>query len=283
MFIIVESGSTKADWLIVNGEQQKALNTIGFNPYFHSEEDILLELNDNLELGLVKDQIDELHFYGAACNEEDLNAKIHDAFSSFFINAKIFISHDLTACAYACYSGVDAICCILGTGSNSCYFDGKTIREEIPALSYILGDEGSGSFFGKKLLADFLYNKLPRPIATELKQMGMNKQTIVENVYLKPSPNVFIASFMPILIRHREIDYAQKLIKEGFQKFIDIHVKCYENYQDAEVSFVGSIASLLEKELRDVCEINGIIVAKIIRRPLDKLAEYHLQELKNRA
>lgn len=275
MFIVVESGSTKADWMVIKNDEEIIFHTKGFNPYFHSKQDILVELDNQIELDRIKEDVNEVYFYGAGCSSFKLNKIIETGLKSFFVNAKIHVDHDLNACAFACYNQVPEIACILGTGSNSCYYDGKAVSEEVPALGHILGDEASGSYFGKKLLADYLYNKLPREIHKDLKNRGLDKTTIVENVYVKPDANVYIASFMPTIIRHKNLEYSQKMIRDGFQVFIDTHVKCYPNYAKCEVNFVGSLACLLEKELREVCSDNGITIGCIIRRPLDKLATYH--------
>ena len=275
MFLVVESGSTKADWKLIGAPVETTFSTKGFNPYFHKEEDVLRELNQHKELCHIKNEIAEVYFYGAGCSSAKLNMILEKSLSHFFSNAEVFISHDLTAAALACYTDEPIISCILGTGSNSCYYDGGMVSEEIPALSYILGDEGSGSHFGKTLLADFQYKRLPVPIEKELIDMGLTNAVINENVYMKPNANVYIASFMPIFIKHKELKYSQKLIRSNFQQFIDIHVKCYKDYQRVKVNFVGSIASLLENELRDICADNGIQIGLILRRPLDRLAEFH--------
>lgn len=281
MFIVVESGSTKADWMLIDGPREVLCCTKGFNPYFHTKQDILLELNAQIELDLIKKDVEQIFFYGAGCSDPELNIIIEQGLKAFFINANIKVNHDLNACAYACYNDKPEIACILGTGSNSCYYNGREVLEVLPALGYILGDEASGNYFGKRILADFLYEKLPNSMVNELKAMGLNKSVIVENVYKKPDANVYIASFMPILIRHKDLEYSQSIIREGFQSFIDLHVKCYSNYMDCEVNFVGSLAFFLKEELISVCVENEISIGCIIRRPLDKLVKYH-KSIKNR-
>lgn len=276
MLLIVESGSTKADWMLIKDGCAIPHNTKGFNPFFHGKEDILLELNDHLELDLIKDQVTDIYFYGAGCSSPELNARIEAGLSAFFINAEITVGHDLLACALSLFEGRPLIASILGTGSNSCYFDGRSVKEEIPALGYILGDEGSGSYFGKRILADYLYGRLPDVMMKDLANQGMTKEKIIENVYMKPDANVYIASFMPTLIKNKNLDYSQKLIKKGLREFIDVHVKCFRNYKDAQVSFVGSVASLLQDELKEVCAEEGVQFGKVVRRPLENLVKYHV-------
>ena len=160
MIFIIESGSTKSDWVLIDDKNNQSFyKTIGFNPYFHSSAIIDSEIRKNAELIALVDEIDRIYFYGAGCSSEELNNIVHNGLSSVFTSAKIIVEHDLLACAYATYDGSPGISCILGTGSNSCYFDGNDLIEEVPALGYVLGDEGSGSYFGKFLLSSYLYNK----------------------------------------------------------------------------------------------------------------------------
>lgn len=275
MFIVVESGSTKADWMIVDGSEKIKTKTKGMNPYFHDEDMVLNELIKNEVLFKIKHRVEEIFFYGAGCSSPKLNHKIEKGMKGFFMNSRVKINHDLDACAFACYNSEPEIACIIGTGSNSCYYDGAQVIEEIPSVGHHLGDEASGNYFGKILLADFLYKRLPQVLHKELVEMGLNKDVIIENVYQKPDVNVYIASFMPVLIKHKETEYAQNIIKEGFQKFLDIHVKCYKNYMDCEVNFVGSVADFLRDELHEVCKRNDIRIGRIIRRPIENLVKYH--------
>jgi glucosamine kinase len=276
MILVVESGSTKADWMLIKESQHIPYTTKGFNPFFHNKEDILIELNDHLELDLIKDEVTQIFFYGAGCSSKKLNAKIENGLSAFFTKAKIVVDHDLKACAVSLYEKEPIVACILGTGSNSCYFDGKKITENSDALGYILGDEGSGSYFGKIILSDFIYNRLPEKMMVEMTRLGFHKDNIIENVYMKDNANVFIASFMPVLVRNRELDYSQRIIKNGFSEFIDKHVLCYPESKKAAISFVGSVACLLKQELEDVCKSKRLRFGKVIRRPLENLVHYHL-------
>ena len=278
MVIIIESGSTKADWLIIQGEKRYYHNTIGFNPFFHSTETVAETLKKDQTLQDLFDLEGEIHFYGAGCSSKELNQTIEKGFKTVFINATVSVDHDLLAAGLSLYRGKNVIACILGTGSNSLLFDGKNLHEEVPALGYILGDEGSGSFFGKQILSDFLYSRLPQQIESDLRQLGLSKDEIFRKVYMEPNANVFLASISPILIQNKELEYCQNLIRKGFDLFLDRHVLCFKDCFTTEVSFVGSIAALLESELEAVCLEKGLTVGQIIRKPIDSLANYHLNK-----
>ena len=281
MFFVVESGSTKSDWVLIeNKNSQSFYSTMGFNPYFHSSDRIESELRMNSEIMKVADSVKGVYFYGAGCSSVELNQIVEIGLRRIFPNADILVEHDLLACAYSTYDGKPVISCIIGTGSNSCYFDGKNVSEEIPALGYILGDEGSGSFFGKQLISNFLYKRLPREISDDFIQTyNLGKDELIDRVYMRENANVFIASFMPFIAKHKSHEYIKKMVRDGFKRFLEIHVCCYRNYREVEVNFVGSISEIFEEQLREAAIEFGIQIGRIIRRPVDSLVNYHLKYL----
>lgn len=281
MFFVVESGSTKSDWVLIeNKNSQSFYSTMGFNPYFHSSDRIESELRMNSEIMKVADSVKGVYFYGAGCSSVELNQIVEIGLRRIFPNADILVEHDLLACAYSTYDGKPVISCIIGTGSNSCYFDGKNVSEEIPALGYILGDEGSGSFFGKQLISNFLYKRLPREISDDFIQTyNLGKDELIDRVYMRENANVFIASFMPFIAKHKSHEYIKKMVRDGFKRFLEIHVSCYRNYREVEVNFVGSISEIFEEQLREAAIEFGIQIGRIIRRPVDSLVNYHLKYL----
>jgi len=283
MNFVVESGSTKSDWVLIdNNSDQRFFSTIGFNPFFHSSETIENELIKNKELLSLSSQVESVYFYGAGCSSKELNEIVRIGLSRVFTKANIIVDHDLLACAYATYRGKPVISCILGTGSNSCYFDGEKLSEKVPALGYILGDEGSGSYFGKQLLSNFLYNRLPENIATDFRETyNLGKDEIIGKVYKEENANVFIASFMPFVAKHKENDFIKMMIRDGFKKFMEVHVCCFDNYKNVEVNFVGSISEILETQLHEAASEIGINIGRIIRRPVDALVQYHLDYVLN--
>jgi len=189
MIIIADSGSTKADWLLIseNNDTIAEFNTKGFNPFFHNRDFILSELNNNFELNKYAEDIKEVNFYGAGVSSPEMAERLNVPLSQYFTNAQINVGHDLDAAAFASAEiGKPSIACILGTGSNSCWYNGKAeVSQTIPALSYILGDEGSGSYFGKNLIREYFYKKMPEHLAKKLEEKyNMDKNEIFKNVYV---------------------------------------------------------------------------------------------------
>ena len=278
MVLIVESGSTKSDWVLLSPEnKQDVYSSMGFNPYFHSSAVIENELRRHAELMSHAEKIQQIYFYGAGCSSSEMNDIVKLGLTNVFTNAHIHIDHDLMACAYATYSGNPSICCIIGTGSNSCYFDGKTVSEVVPALGYILGDEGSGTYFGKKLLSAFLYHQLPKHVEEDfVKEYAIDKNEIVNKVYRNENANVYIASFMPFIAKHKDELFFQKMIEDGLRHFIEVHVCCYPNYKDVEINFVGSIASVFRNALDRAANSLGARIGRVVQKPVEGLVSYHL-------
>lgn len=279
MHLIVDSGSTKSDWVIVDGENRHEFSTIGLNPFFHNEDSVYKAISENTELFWFRDKITHLYFYGAGCSSDTLNAIIEGGLQKVFTEAEIVVDHDLKACAYATYEGEPSICCIIGTGSNSCFYDGDNVFEEVPALGYILGDEGSGSYFGKKLLTDFLYHRVPQNIHNALvKELGITKDEIIKHVYMLPDANVYLASFMKFIFNHATDIYFKEMIYEGFKHFVEIHVCCYPNFKNYKTHFIGSIAFLFSEELKKACDFHNVKLGQIVQKPIKGLIEYHQQK-----
>jgi N-acetylglucosamine kinase-like BadF-type ATPase len=276
MILIIESGSTKSDWVLLNEGKRTYFSTIGLNPYFHNENDVELAIKSNTELLALQDTVSEVYFYGAGCSADHLNAIIKRGIQRIFKYASITVDHDLNACAYATYTGEPAISCIIGTGSNSCFFDGEHVSEKVPALGYILGDEGSGTYMGKRLLADYLYQRLPEEMSIAFqKETGLNKDLIVNHVYKEHNVNVYLASFVPFIQKFSHTDYVKGLVLNGFKQFLEIHVCCFDNYKEYPVHFVGSISRIFKNELELACQHYQIRLGNIVQKPVDGLVQYH--------
>jgi glucosamine kinase len=261
-------------------KQVTETNTIGFNPFFHDEWFILNEVFANTILRENGPKAKHVYFYCAGGSSKELQMKVARGLYINFKNADIKVDHDLDGAAFATCDGKPGIACILGTGSNSCYFDGTTIHEEVPALAYILGDEGSGSYYGKWLLRDYFYKRMPDNIRKEFESwFKPNQSDIFERVYMMPHANVFLASFMRFCSEHRAEQYIRDMVDEGMYDFLNTHVCCYKNYKTVPTHFVGSIAYYFEDVLRKHCANLGIHVGKITNKPVEGLLKYHLHKL----
>lgn len=283
MILIAESGSTKCDWVLLDtkGREIDRWNTMGLNPFFHTSEMVHDVLKHNNGLRLWADKIHQTYFYGAGCSAPHLKETIKKGLDLFFNNALNNVGHDLEAAAFALYNGEPEVACILGTGSNSCFFDGKHVSEKVPALGYILGDEGSASYIGKRLITDYLYQRLPKELQCEFESMyGLTKDDILNRVYNQDHANVYLASFGPFAGKHAGHPYIQKLVKEGFMKFIEIHVACFSEANKVPISFVGSVAKVFEDLLTECIDHFGFKKGKILAKPVNHLVQYHIDFLK---
>lgn len=283
MILFADSGSTKTSWLLYDTvtKQKRYFETLGINPIVHHHEDIFQKVFANKDLVEVAQQIKNIKFFGAGCSSAERNNLAASALKSIFTNATIEIDHDMKAAAYAICGNTPGIACILGTGSNSIFFDGETLVESYAGIGYILGDEASGAYFGKTILRDFLYHLLPEEIEQHLlTEYKLEKNTIFQLVYKEASPNRYLASFAPILTKFRDTDYAQVVLQRGFTEFFDFHVSCFENYQDYPIGFVGSIANIFKPELEKVALDFECTLGKFVANPIDDIADYFIAKHK---
>jgi N-acetylglucosamine kinase-like BadF-type ATPase len=280
VILISDSGSTKSDWVAIDesGKELLSFETMGFNPYFHSADLVEAQLLKSALAVSIAQRVDKVFFYGAGSSSKELCAVIEDGLRRVFSEADVMVGHDLNGAAFSTWSGEKAITCILGTGSNSCLFDGESVYEEVPSLAYVLGDEGSGSWFGKKLLQAYFYKQLPENIHNDFKkEFGYSANDVNRLVYKEPNPNVFLASFMKFIGKHKDSELFKSWLVEGFGVFLDIHVKCFEGYQEMPVHFIGSVAFHFQDQLKEACEMRGIHLGNLIKKPIDGLAKYHLE------
>ena len=283
MILVADSGSTKCDWILVTEDGTfHETNTMGFNPFFHTTELIAQKVRENDLLSSNSKEVIEIYFYGAGCSSADRNEIVAKGLKQVFVNAsKVVVDHDLTGAAIATTQGSKGIACILGTGSNSCYFDGIKVEEKIPALGYILGDEGSGSYFGKIMLSDWLYNRMPGELQKNFgEEYNLTKEAIFENVYNKPNANVYLASFMKFASSNKHVPYFKDMMYQGMARFSATHIWCFENFREVPVNFVGSIAYYFSEVLEEVAINHRFTPGKIEKRPVEPLAHYHYSQYK---
>lgn len=277
MLLIADSGSTKCHWALLQADGSvQRFETMGFNPFFHDSDRIAAEIMNNDGLNSLRNQITRIAYYGAGVSSADRVKIVKTALADVFSNAQSSVYHDMIGAAHATCGQNPGIACIIGTGSNSCFFDGTDISEKVPALGYILGDEASGTWLGKILLRDFLYHDLPAEMETDfIATYNLDKEDIFNRIYKQPGVNVFLASFARFLGKHKNHPYVQKHAKEGFEAFLKVHVCKFEQHQSVPVHFVGSVAFHFQDELREVCSAKGIQCGTITDEPILGLVEYY--------
>lgn len=278
MILIADCGSTKIDWcLIENGKVAKQVFTSGINALLMSEEQIRQTIADELVPEIKEYEINSVYYYGAGCLFDDICANVRRAIAANIPSAKtIEVDTDLLAAARALCGKNPGIACIMGTGSNSCYYDGVKIVDNVSPLGYTLGDEGSGAVLGKLLVGDVLKNQLPAALCEKfLKQYGLDRQKIIESVYKKPAANRFLASLSPFLIENIEEPAVHRLVLNAFKAFFVRNIENYEGYKTMPVSFVGSVAYYYRDVLEEAASSLGIKVGTVIKSPMEGLVKYH--------
>jgi glucosamine kinase len=281
MILIADGGSTKTDWrLLKEGREYKQIQTTGFNPYLVNTAEIEEILWKELQPYIDNKGVNKIYYYGAGCSTATKNQSVESAFESVFPNARISVDHDLIGAARASCKNEPGIAAILGTGSNSCLYDGKRITDQIFSLGFFFGDEGSGAFLGKNLISAFLHNELPADLSAKLvSEYPMSKESILDAIYNKPAPSRFLASFSTFINENRNHPFILNLIHDNFRQFFKYQVCCYPQHKEVPINFVGSIAFHYQDILQQVGNEFGIKVGKVIQAPIEGLVEYHMTEV----
>jgi N-acetylglucosamine kinase-like BadF-type ATPase len=278
MILIADGGSTKVDWIALDSNKKELFRTRtkGLNPVILSKKKLYDRIVHNFELTKNKEKITEIYFYGAGCGTQKPTTVLKKVFESIFNMAKITIHEDMMAAVYAASAGKESIVCILGTGSNSCYFDGVIAHQNVASLGYILMDEASGNYFGKRLIVDYFYKKMPADIAKSFETTyDVSAEEIKTNLYKKESPNAYLGNFAEFMFSFRESEYIHKLIEEGFSVFFEYRILPYNKATSVPIYFIGSIAYFFESILKEVATKNSLKIAGILRRPIENLIAYH--------
>lgn len=269
MKLIVDSGSTKTDWrLIHNHDSISQFESIGLNPLIVTQETVRNALE---KLVIPYEEVRQIYFYGAGCENLDNIQWLAEILASFFINSTIYIHSDLLASAHALLGNKSGFIGILGTGSNAAFFDGKDIKLLTPSLGYLIGDEGSGNALGKKFLKCYLSGSMDLEIAHNIKY---DKKVILSELYSHPFPNRYLASFSKIIFQFRRYPQIQSMIYESFHEFIDIYLT---PFSISSISLTGSIAYFFSDEIKYCCQQKGIKVNAIMEKPISALTRYHLE------
>jgi len=280
MIIIADGGSTKTNWCLVTEEGKKVyFNTEGYNPYFSNEEYIIQSLNENLPTDLDKEKITEVNYYGAGCSTADKRQIVENAMQAVFTRSKIHVGHDLLAAARALLGTTEGFAAILGTGTNTCIYDGKDITSNIDSGAYILGDEGSGCYIGKKLLTDYIRGYMPEAVRQNFwETFKLTPDDINDRVYTQPRANRFCASFSKFVYDNIvNIEYSRNIVRTSFEDFFRNLVTHYPDYQKHTFNCIGSVGYNFRNVLEEVATENGMVVGRIIRSPIDDLVKYHLE------
>ena len=278
MILIADSGSTKTDWCVVeNGVLVQQIFTKGTNPFFQSEEEISNEIATALLPELKTDEFDAVYFYGAGCGFPDKIEIVHRAISKQLkVKGNVEVATDMLAAARGLCGREAGIACIMGTGSNSCYYDGENIVANVSPLGFILGDEGSGACLGKLMVGDLLKNQMTLELKEKfLTQFNLTPADIIDRVYRKPFPNRFLASLSPFLAQNINEPCVHELVLNSFKAFFKRNIMQYENYQNLKVNLIGSVAFYYKEVLAEAAEAMGIQLGTIIQSPMEGLIKYH--------
>lgn len=276
MKLIADSGSTKTDWkLIEDSGTCVNLQTSGMNPFFRTEEEIFQEVTQLLVPETGK-HIQEIYFYGAGVVSEQTGQVVRNALQRIYSGALIETHSDMLGAARALFGNKPGIACILGTGSNTCLYDGTRITAGVSPLGYILGDEGSGAVMGRKLLGDYFKEMMPGYLREAFaEQFKMTREEALDRVYRQEKPNQFLAQLVPFLLQHKNAEYCQEFVRQNFREFFERNVTKLPDYSNFRIGFCGSIAYYFEQLLKNVAGDFGYFKIQILRNPIDGLEKYH--------
>jgi len=281
MILVVDSGSTKTDWIAVDaaGKVIFSTQTLGLNPQVLSSAILKERIINNFDLFQNRKQVTHLYFYGAGCGVESPQLRIRKVFDEIFTDSEIIIKEDTYAAVYAASKPYEkSIVCILGTGSNCTYFDGAEIEQRIDSLGYVLMDEASGNFFGKQLIRSYYFNSMPKELAKEFEEeFDLSPNTIKENIYRRENPNTYLATFSRFLIKHKENPFFQEIIKNGLERFINHQILQFDNAREVPIHFIGSISFFLKNEIERALNTRGLHMGRIVQRPIEELVKFHIR------
>ena len=277
--LIADSGSTKTEWCLLQGDKKKKISTQGLSPYFLTTEQIIAVLQKELIPKIKDADPAEVYFYGTGCSNPANAAIVKKAIKQFYKKATIKVDHDLMGAAKALCGDEKGIACILGTGSNSCFYNGKKIVKNSPGLGYVLGDEGSGAYLGKKVIQYFLYNTFDEDLMERFKaKFNTSSIEILDAVYKKPLPNRYLASYAIFLAENRGHFMIENIIEDGLNDFFFNHIYKYRESWSLPIHFTGSISYGFKDVLKDLCNSYELQLGTVIKNPMEGLIKYHQQK-----
>lgn len=278
MKLIADSGSTKTSWCLTgNSGLPEIFSTGGMNPFFRNTEDITDEIRIKL-LPETSSEVNEIHFYGAGVINQEKGNVVKNALQVLYPKAEIEVQSDLLAAARATLGNEPGIACILGTGSNSCFYNGEEIVKHVPPLGFILGDEGSGAVMGRKLIGDFLKGIMPERVAEKFKtSFQLTYADFLDSVYKKEKPNQFLAQFVPFLHENITDEYCTQLVEKSFEEFVLRNISGYSGFRELPICFVGSVAFYFQAQLKNVLVKNHLQIKTVLKEPLNGLIKFHIE------
>ncbi|MDF1550027.1 MAG: ATPase [Bacteroidales bacterium] len=275
MKIIADSGSTKTEWSLIDDKgNRNTVITAGINPFYQSTQEILENLQQDFSIRSTN--VQEIFFYGAGCANPEKNKIVENALSAFFKAERIVVESDLLGAARSLCQDKEGIVCILGTGSNSCYYNGNKIEKNVSPLGYKLGDEGSGAVIGEKLIADILKKQLSEEtIKLFFETYKILPSEIMDNVYQKKFPNRYLAQFTKFITEHIDIKELEDIVLFCFGEFVRRNLKQYANLHALQAHFTGSVAFYFQAQLKKTAIKNNLIIGNITKSPMEGLIKYH--------
>lgn len=276
MILVADSGSTKTEWRLADQNKSFSHRTNGLNIYYQSTEDILIELKKEL-VDKLQELPDQVYFYGAGCTPGEKTTLYQEMLSQLMPGIPIQVHSDMLGAARSLCQKSAGIACILGTGSNSCYYNGDVIEQQISPLGYMLGDEGSGSVLGKRFIVAYLRKQLPASVDQAFSEYNtQTRDQIMNSIYKQPYPNRYLASFTRFIFQHKDNPELNRLITRHFEDFFDKIIKHYKTAAQKPVHFAGSIGHFFRQEIIDAAQKEGFQVGHIEKDPIDKLIKFHL-------
>lgn len=286
LYLIADSGSTKATWCLLSPQEHTIIATQGISPYFLSRQQISAVLSSELlpRMTAGAEAVEEVYFYGTGLADGKNRQLFSEVLQGQFPHSRVHVTHDLMGAALALCGNDKGVACILGTGSNSCYFDGERIVKNNPGLGFILGDEGSGAFLGKMVLQHYLYRIFDAELMELFeREYRTNKDEIVENVYRGPHPNRYLAAYARFLSGNRGHYMIENIIEDGLHEFFFRHIYTYGESWEHPVHFTGGVAWAFRDVIGELCRNYGLQEGTIIKAPMEGLIAYHRSRMEGGA
>ena len=283
MILVVDSGSTKTDWIALDNEGAEIFSTqtLGLNPQMLSNEILNERIKNNFDIYKNRKLVNKLFFYGAGCGVKDTQNRILKVFKSIFVNSEFDIKEDTYAAVYSAVDkGVPSIVNIIGTGSNCSYYDGKNVIQKVQSLGYVLMDYASGNYYGKYLIRAYYFNKMPEYLRDEFSNnYDLSPNSIKNKLYREENPNTYLAGFARFLIENKSNEYFKEIIFKGLERFIDYQILQYDDFSKVDIHYVGSIAYYLKDEITKIGKKYNLKTGKFIQRPITGLVDYHKRNI----